>query len=477
MQTLTTLQQKMLELIPGSEEFYSSLKQLEQLSEDGDIEASLYLSWVYSHQGALQDFSKKSYEICERIAQKTGHPIALERMADLLLWGVGLEQDKKQSFTIYEMLAKRGMLPLTTLAYLYSQGIGTPVDEVKAAKHIILSATQGETLAFMLLSYRYKVGLGVEVNGVLSCAYAELANLRNFPGSSRHKQALAVYFSTIEEQEIQSMAKKLIQNIESLADKVDKLALKYPPQSQDFAQAYLRTLEEHAYKLGLSTLLNNKESTVTQGPQTSSKNLDIELISTSPRLMRIKNFISFEECQYLIAQAQPMLESTQIQMKRNVGVEVDAFSGESAILSNRQTSPVNRVVHQRFADVLGTTVDKFEPISVLRYSVGHEYSLHTDAFDEKRMQNHQKQGDFGGQRVTTNLIYLLPAIEGGHTHYQSIDYDVIGEAGMAVIHHNATEDNKPDPRSLHIGKAIKKGEKWLLRTATRQYPLYGTNKL
>ena len=467
----------MQEAVSGSDEFYSLIKQLEQLSEEGDIEAALYLSWVYAHQGALKDFSKKSYKLCKKIAQKTGHPIALERMADLLLWGVGLDQDKKQSFAIYEMLAQKGMLPLTTLAYFHSQGIGTLVDEVKAAKYIILSAVQGETLAFMLLSYRYKIGLGVEINGLLSCAYAELAYLRKFPGSNRNKQALGVYFSTIDEHEIQSMAKKLIQNIESLADKVDKLALKYPPQSQDFAQAYFRTLEEHAYKLGLSTLLRNKESIAIEESKTSSKKLDVELISTSPHLMKIKNFISFEECQYLIAQAQPMLETTQSQLKKNIGVEVDAFSGESAVLSNRQTSPVNRVVHQRFADILETTVDKFEPISVLKYSVGHEYSLHTDAFDEIRMQNHKKHGDFGGQRVTTNLIYLLPAIEGGHTHYQSIDYDVIGEAGTAVIHYNATKDNKPDPRSLHSGKSIKKGEKWLLRTATRQYPLYGTNKI
>jgi hypothetical protein len=477
MQTLTKIQEQMLDIVPGSQEFHSLIMQLEHMSEEGNIEAALYLTWVYSHQGALKEFSQRSFKLCESIAQKTGHPVALERMADLLLWGVGLEQDKAHSFKIYEMLAQRGMLPLTTLAYLHSKGIGTVADEVKASTQIILSAAQGETLAFMLLSHRYKVGLGVPINGLLSCAYAELAKLRKFPGSLQNKERLKECFPSINEKDIQLMSKKLIENIEALADKVDVLVQKISPQSQEFANAYLRTVAENINNLDLKDLSTNEEIRTAEIKSINDENRNVEVICHSPQIIKIKNFASFEECQYLIAQAQPMLETTQSQMRRNVGVEVDAFSGESAILSNRQTSPVNRVIQQRFAEVLNITVDKFEPISVLKYSVGHEYSLHTDAFDEKRIQNHKTKGDFGGQRITTNLIYLLPAIEGGNTHYQSIDYDVIGEVGTAVIHHNATEDNKPDPRSLHIGKAIKKGEKWLLRTATRQYPLYGSNKI
>ena len=119
----------------------------------------------------------------------------------------------------------------------------------------------------------------------------------------------------------------------------------------------------------------------------------------------------------------------------------------------------------------------FEPLSVLKYSKGHEYSSHTDAFDSDRIKKHEEVGDFGGQRMTTNLIYLLPAIEGGETYYQAIDYHVSGKVGTAVIHHNAKKDYLPDERGFHIGKEIKKGEKWLLRTASRRFPLYGNNKI
>ncbi len=477
MQSLKLIQEQMLSVVSGSDEFYSLVRQLEQMSDAGDIEAALYLSWVYSHQGALKDFSRKSFLLCESIAQKTGHPVALERMADLLLWGVGLEQDKTQSFKIFEMLAHRGMLPLTTLAYLHSQGIGTRVDEFKASTQIILSAAQGDTLAFMLLSYRYKVGLGVPVSGVLSCAFAELACLRKFPGASQNKEMLKEYFSSIQEEEIQTMSKALRENIESLANKVDLLAQRVSPQSQEFAQKYMQTVIENISNLGLKELSLNEELRSANIETTGNKVSDVRVISQSPHILKVNNFASFEECQYLIAQAQPILETTLTQIKKHIGVEVDAFSGESAILSNRQTSPVNRIIQQRFADLLDTTVDKFEPISVLKYSVGHEYGLHTDAFDEKRIQDHQRKGDFGGQRITTNLIYLLPAIEGGHTCYESINKKIAGETGMAIIHYNVTSDNKPDPKSLHLGKEIKKGEKWLLRTATRQFPLYATNKI
>ena len=204
---------------------------------------------------------------------------------------------------------------------------------------------------------------------------------------------------------------------------------------------------------------------------------EIEIISDSPELYIIRNFINFEECQYLINQALPILESTAKQMKKKTYTEVDAFQGESAILSSGQTSPVARIVQERFAKQQGVPVFHFEPVSVLRYSTGHEYSMHTDAFDEQRILQHLDQQDFGEQRMTTNLIYLLPPIKGGQTYYKSIDYSIAGEIGTAVIHHNATANFKADPRSFHSGQKIIEGEKWLLRTATRQKPLFASNKI
>jgi prolyl 4-hydroxylase len=121
-------------------------------------------------------------------------------------------------------------------------------------------------------------------------------------------------------------------------------------------------------------------------------------------------------------------------------------------------------------------VSYFEPVSVLKYSVGDEYSLHTDAFDEKRIKDHENTGDFGGQRITTNLVYLLPAIEGGQTVYVTPNVTLTGKTGMAIIHSNSKANFEADNKSKHIGKPIITGEKWLLRNAVRQQPLFGNNK-
>jgi prolyl 4-hydroxylase len=173
----------------------------------------------------------------------------------------------------------------------------------------------------------------------------------------------------------------------------------------------------------------------------------------------------------------PILKATAEQVALNPNSEIDAFSGSSAILSAMYSSPVSRVVQQRFADIVRTPVSHFEPVSVLKYSVGDEYSLHTDAFNLNRIKNHEQGGDFGGQRVTTNLIYLLPALEGGETEYPTPKISIKGKVGMAIIHSNSKPNFEEDENSFHIGKPIVSGEKWILRTAVRQFQLYANNKI
>ncbi len=473
---LQDIQFRMQNAVIGTQEFSQALEQLNKLINQGNIEAGLYLSWVYTQRGGIIDTNKKAYELCERIVAATDHPAALERMADLLLWGVGLEKDEAKSFGIYKKLVDQGLMPFTTLAYLYSQGIGTIADECEASTLILKAAAQGDTLAFMLLSFRYEVGLGVPINGKLARAYATLAVKREFPGAQQRLDKLNLRFSSIASEQVDASVEILIKNIEHMYDKVAKLNQSVGPNNPEFAAKYMQLLSNNFSELNISDLSIIPEVRGFEIKQRAKHELDCKIISDSPLIMSIDCFASFEECQYLIQQAIPMLESTKQQAKKVTNTEIDAFSGDSAIFTSRQTSPVDRTIQQRFSEIENVPVSYFEPISLLKYSVGHDYSTHTDAFDAERIRRHELKGDFGGQRMTTNLIYLLPAIEGGITRYDKIDLNISGEMGMSVIHHNARADFNPDPQSLHTGMEILQGEKWLLRTATRQNPLYGTNK-
>ncbi len=463
--------------ISGTKEFSEAYASLMNLYQAGNIDAGLFLSWLLTQKGEIKDANIRAFELSREIANNTGHPAAIERMADLLLWGVGVEKNKEKSFDLYRQLASKGMLPFTTLAYLYSQGIGTQKDECMASTLILQAAAQGDTLAFMLLSYRYEVGLGVPINGTIAWAFALLAEKRNFPGSTIRVKKLSIRFASITNDEVDLLAEKLIKNIESLFDKVTSLLKKIAQNNPHFVIEYQRLLSENFAQLAIDDLsFDMNKRGVNCDSITPIELAEKVIIRDKPLIMKVVNFASFEECQYLISQALPILKSTATQVKIKTNTEIDAFSGDSTIFSSRQNSPIERMIQKRFAAIQNINVSQFEPVSVLKYSVGHYYSTHTDAFDQEREKTHELKGDFGGQRMFTHLVYLLPPIAGGETHYENIDFKITGETGTAIIHQNATEDFKPDPKSLHTGIEILEGEKWLLRTATRQNPLFGINK-
>lgn len=459
----------------GDNDFYQAIEILTKLSSKKNLEAQLILAQVYMQKGALENATQKAMEIYQSLAN-TGQPHAMEALADLYLWGVGIDPNPTQAFQLYKQLSEMGFVPLTTLAYLYSQGVGTKSNEIQASTLILKSASQGDTLSFILLSERYLLGLGVKTNPNLAAAFATLAVKRKFPGAPKKLESIKKNHS-INEIELNSLVNQLIKGIESFADKTEQLAQIIQPQSPEFAKKYLDLMESNNIDLNLQDVSFDPEIRGSDYKTRSIKNIKSITLSERHDVRIYKNLISFEECQYLIAQSQPYLKSTKDQTHINPHIEVDAFTGSSTVLTSTRPSPITRIVHQRFADYSEYDISHFEPASIIKYEVGDEYSAHTDAFVDERIDSHKKSGDFGGQRITTNLIYLLPADLGGETEYVGEKIIVKGEIGMGLSHSNVTSDGRADMSSIHVGKKIEHGQKWLFRTAVRESPLYNNNKI
>jgi hypothetical protein len=66
-----------------------------------------------------------------------------------------------------------------------------------------------------------------------------------------------------------------------------------------------------------------------------------------------------------------------------------------------------------------------------------------------------------GQRALTVLIYLNDDYAGGDTAFPMLGRSFKGRKGDALIFWNLAQDGAPDGRTLHIGTAPTKGEKWL----------------
>ena len=85
--------------------------------------------------------------------------------------------------------------------------------------------------------------------------------------------------------------------------------------------------------------------------------------------------------------------------------------------------------------------------------------------------NREHTGDLGGQRVATFMVYLRAPDRGGETEYPRRGLLVRGRRGMAVVHYNVA-DGVPDPASLHAGRPVLEGEKWLWRSTLREHSMY-----
>ena len=179
-------------------------------------------------------------------------------------------------------------------------------------------------------------------------------------------------------------------------------------------------------------------------------------LSASPKVVLLEKFLSEAECNYLIQGAVPQLMRSRV------------FTAKGEQLDHRRTSkgmfypslssdPVLTAVENRVARLVELPRENGEGIQVLWYQEGGEYQPHFDYFDPKIPGG----VDRGGQRVVTVIMYLNNVEEGGETIFPKLDIAVSPVKGNALLFYNCTPDGREDPRTLHGGAPVKKGEKWI----------------
>jgi len=131
---------------------------------------------------------------------------------------------------------------------------------------------------------------------------------------------------------------------------------------------------------------------------------------------------------------------------------------------NRDTSPIVDAIYRRAGEVLGipeqvlTNERNAEPLDVLRYMDGQQYSPHYDWFVTGVPES----------RFVSFLMYLNTPPEGGHTSFpvgknaDGSEYvQVVAEKTKAMFFYDMLEDGNVDHYSLHAGTPVVKGPKWL----------------
>ncbi|KAJ7562914.1 hypothetical protein O6H91_03G088800 [Diphasiastrum complanatum] len=202
-----------------------------------------------------------------------------------------------------------------------------------------------------------------------------------------------------------------------------------------------------------------------------------EIINWSPRIIIFHNFLSHEECEYLIELARPRMgKATVVDVTTGKGVEskVRTSSGMFLTQSDRKY-PITQAIEKRISVYSMVPVENGEHIQVLQYEKGQYYNPHHDYFsDEFNLKR-------GGQRVATMLMYLSDGVEGGETFFPAIGTAqcrcggelkrgicINPRKGDALLFWSTKLDGSVEPDSLHGGCSVLSGEKWSATKWMRQ---------
>ncbi|GLU19719.1 hypothetical protein SLE2022_359530 [Rubroshorea leprosula] len=199
----------------------------------------------------------------------------------------------------------------------------------------------------------------------------------------------------------------------------------------------------------------------------------VEVISWEPRAVIYHNFLSKEECDYLINLATPyMRKSTVVDSQTGKSKDSRVRTSFGTFLS-RGVDKIIQNIEKRIADFTFIPVEHGEGLQVLHYEVGQKYEPHYDYFnDEFNTRN-------GGQRMATVLMYLSDVEEGGETVFPAAKgnfsavpwWDELSDCGKkglsvkprmgdALLFWSMKPDATLDPSSLHGGCPVIKGNKW-----------------
>ena len=183
--------------------------------------------------------------------------------------------------------------------------------------------------------------------------------------------------------------------------------------------------------------------------------LVLYLLPTYPEPRVMKNFISEAERRHIISEASKSLETSTI--SHNKTVNEDIRKSETAWLS--KDDEVVRNVINRCLKYTDRPISNCEKLQVLKYKPGGHYKPHQDAFK-----------DDDNMRVYTFIIALNDGYRGGETVFPNLNKTYKLKAGDVLFFDTVDNYNFITSKSLHGGKTVEAGDKWICNLWVRKYP-------
>ena len=185
-------------------------------------------------------------------------------------------------------------------------------------------------------------------------------------------------------------------------------------------------------------------------PGLKSMATEIRGNSESP-IYIIDEFLSPTICENIIKELQSNLEPSTL--TRDDPTDPYFRTSSTGIFSKTSTQDF---VDKKMSDII--LAKKSETPQIQHYDISQEFKPHWDGFDPK----YDKKFYDKGQRSWTFMIYLNNVEEGGETHFPKLGETIVPKLGRAVIWYNLDKNGDLDRDTLHQGKPIVKGEKYII---------------
>lgn len=193
-------------------------------------------------------------------------------------------------------------------------------------------------------------------------------------------------------------------------------------------------------------------------------------LSSDPAVHTAEGFLPPQACDWLIGRAEGRRKRATVYHPATGEAVADPVrTNTAAEIPLSEWDLILLLAVARIGAALRVPLHVMEPANILHYEVGQTFTPHHDSLDEAA-PGYAEDMARRGQRVSTFLVYLNEAFEGGETDFPTLGLRHKPARGGALWFHNVLADGRRDPRMLHAGLAPTAGEKWILSQWIRRPP-------
>jgi len=203
--------------------------------------------------------------------------------------------------------------------------------------------------------------------------------------------------------------------------------------------------------------------------RTSSFKMAYNLGRQDYEVLEIEDFLSEKECNQLIelSKNKELIQSSISNDKGERVIDNSIRQSVQCWLSNNDNSLVD-IISKRIQEYIPLPLEHQEDLQIVKYNTNDFYKKHYDTpYHESAMSIFNK---FCGPRVATFLIYLNDNFKGGETEFIMINKTIKPKKGKAILFYNIDINLNLIPESIHVGKKINDGEKWIANKWIRVWP-------